>query len=112
VIVKEQWGSRKPSKRVGRFIPLKFSFLKKSTYVMQKAKLMLTAIVVFAAVGTGLAFKAQGFVDHHVYTESPIHPGICDQLVQFKTLGGSNPCFCTIIQGEPCTNTYSTIASN
>lgn len=35
---------------------------------MKKAKLMLTAITIFAVIGTAFAFKANNFSSHYVYT--------------------------------------------
>jgi hypothetical protein len=55
----QKWISRKPSKRVGTFRKWKFSLLNyKGTFTMSKAKLVLSAVALFAMVGGVLAFKA------------------------------------------------------
>jgi hypothetical protein len=63
---------------------LKFSFLiLKSSHVMKKAKVMLTALVVLAAVGTGLAFKAKKFTVTTLYVTAP--NGHCTKAVNYLT---------------------------
>lgn len=46
---------------------------------MKKAKIMITAIVMFAVVGGALAFKAQNF-GASIYTPDPNHTANCNQL--------------------------------
>lgn len=73
---------------------------------MKKAKILLTAITVFAIVGGALAFKAKGLTKF--YTEG-ITPGICDVEIQAKTTSNGFVTLATTVPGTCTTLEITTI---
>lgn len=71
---------------------------------MKKAKIMFTAIAVLAVVGGALAFKAQKFSSHIVYTTNAAgQPGINPlPSYTFDQVGNqTTETFATLVQGQP-----------
>src|SRR2546426_806939 len=58
--------------------------------VMKKAKLMLTAIAVFAVLATTFAFKSACFLNHFIYTGT-IASGVCTQKVSGAAITNPAP---------------------
>jgi hypothetical protein len=57
---------------------------------MKKARLMLSAVAIFAVVGTAFAFSANRFADHFVYTGT-LGSGICQAKKTFAAISSPSP---------------------
>jgi hypothetical protein len=103
--VKEFKGeAENPKKRVRKFlIHIKLSLLiYKDNYFMKKAKIILTAVAIFAIVGGALAYKAKGTFTHKLYTGTT--STLCSSTFAITTDDGPSlvytgtvPNFCPII---------------
>jgi hypothetical protein len=79
-------------KRISNLVNQKFSFLNlKSITIMKRAKIMLTAIALFAVVGGALAVKVKR-VPQAWCVESTDAPGVCSVLsnIGLKTTAAPN----------------------
>jgi hypothetical protein len=63
----------------------------KSTFIMKKVKIILTAITVFAVVGGALAFKAKAYITSVYTTTTPGTNALCPNLTPFTTITNVAP---------------------
>ena len=80
---------------------------------MKSAKIMMTAIAIFAVAGGALAFKANKFATQRVYYPNPVTTSICDVTKTSFTLTNNQAVpltFATTIPGAACQLTRVTFS--
>ncbi len=82
---------------------------------MKKAKIVLSAVAVFAVVGGALAFKANKFLPPNVYksylttvNQQPTILCSFDEESRFSTTGVFGTYYRATLQGNVCTQTTTT----
>jgi hypothetical protein len=80
---------------------------------MKKAKLMLSAIAIFAVVGTAFAFKANRFATHFIYTGA-LGGGVCTAKLEGAAIsnGTANRAASLVSKTTGCADQFTVATSN